>query len=84
MDNQIKRDGLAFSLAFVPAQGQQQHVADYTAAYVAGANQLRDYFEQFMLRVEKEIGSKASEFERGQVDGIRWFHDQVLTLFGED
>jgi hypothetical protein len=84
MDHQIKRDAEEFGAAYVPFKRQEQHVGDYVAAYLAGATQLKQYVEQFVLRIEKTIGSNGSEWERGQLDGMRWVGDQLRTLFGED
>jgi hypothetical protein len=84
MDHQIKRDAEAFGAAYVPFKRQEQHAADYVAAYSAGALQLKMYLEEFILKVEKQIGANGSEFERGQLDGIRWVSDTLKTLFGED
>ena len=85
LDNQLSIDSVDYASSNVPFARAPQSTANYEKAFMAGAERLMEYLNQFALRIEKTIPlEKASEFERGQVDGIRWCHDAMLTLFGKD
>lgn len=86
MENQIVKDAREFALHFTPFQRAPQQRGDYQEAFEAGAENMRAYFEEFLLAVEKKIGGsreKLSEFELGQLDAFYWIMDHFDALFGE-
>lgn len=57
--------------------------ADVLRAYWAGARGLLQYYEQFHEKVDKDIDpNTATDWERGQLDGVRWVGDYLRNLFG--
>jgi hypothetical protein len=85
-ENQIVRDAREFALHYTPFKRAPQQRDDYQEAFEAGAENIRAYFEEFLLGVEKKLkGSreKLSEFEMGQIDAFYWMMDHFDALFGE-
>lgn len=84
-DNQLLKDSRDFAVQFVPFQRAPQNSEDYSVAFLAGAEQVLKYLEEFVLKVEVQVPlERASEFERGQLDGMRWALDSLRTLNGQD
>lgn len=80
---QIEKDAHAFAGEFTPRVNRAQKAIDYQIAFVAGAKQLRIYFNEFVDRVDHLIGEPKGEFEQGQRDGLFWLRDHLADLFGE-
>lgn len=80
--SQLGKDSEAFSKLFCREGEPAAYKADVAESFLAGASRTLTYFEQFLQRVERDIQeTKATEFERGQLDGIRWVDDHLKTLF---
>ena len=85
-ENQIIRDAREFALHYTPFKRAPQTREDYQEAFEAGAENIRAYFEEFLLAIEKQIGDaekNLSEFEKGQLDAFYWMQDHLDGLFGE-
>lgn len=76
--NQILNDARVFS-----ALSGIEPEPELLRAYVAGARGLLQYYEQFHRKVEQDIdANKSTDWERGQLDGVRWVGDYLRNLFG--
>ena len=85
-ENQIIRDAREFALHYTPFKRAPQQREDYQVAYEAGSENIRAYFEEFLLAIEKQIGDaekRLTEFEKGQLDAFYWMQDHLDGLFGE-
>jgi hypothetical protein len=85
-ENQIIRDAREFALHYTPFKRAPQQREDYQEAFEAGSENIRAYFEEFLLAIEKQLGDaekRLTEFEKGQLDAFYWMQDHLDGLFGE-
>lgn len=83
--NQLLTDSVDYVASRVRIAREAHNHDDFSAAFLAGAEQFFVYLKQFAERVEEVIDkNKCSVFERGQLDGINWAVDAMKTMLGKD
>lgn len=80
--SQLGRDSRAFASVYCDQHDSNDLRADVAESFLCGASRTLKYFDDFKRRIESEIDpNKASDWDRGQLEGIRWVSDYLRNLF---